>query len=103
MNETLRGKARTFPMTLCEELSNLLCIGTKAAESVLKELGMEPGIHFPQGMKKINKERIAKANFRHKEHRNEEKFSVATKRQRMTSWLNISARCLLSLYKLLLI
>ena len=24
MNETLRGKARKFPMILCEELSNLL-------------------------------------------------------------------------------
>ena len=42
-------------------------IGTKAAENVLKELGIEPGIHFLEGMKKINKERIAKANFRNKE------------------------------------
>ena len=41
-------------------------IGTKAAENVLKELGMEPGRFFLAGMKKINKERIAKANFRNK-------------------------------------
>ena len=67
-------------------------IGSKAAENILQELGMEPGRFFLAGMKKIDKERIAKGKFSKKEEASEEKSSVVTKRQMMTSWLKRMAQ-----------
>ena len=42
-------------------------IGSKAAVSIMDELGMVPGKYFLEGMKEIDKKRIAKGNFKNKE------------------------------------
>lgn len=42
-------------------------IGAEAAVNILKELNLEPGEYFLQGMTKINKERVAKAYFKARE------------------------------------
>ena len=42
-------------------------IGAEAAVNIFKELNLEPGEYFLQGVGKINKERIAKAEFKGKE------------------------------------
>jgi hypothetical protein len=41
-------------------------IGSQASAKILKELDMVPGTYFEVGMKKTNKERIAKANHKNK-------------------------------------
>ena len=43
-----------------------LNIGSKAAISIMNELGMVPGQYFLEGMKESDKERMAKGNFKSK-------------------------------------
>ena len=42
-------------------------IGAEAAVNIFKEVNLDPGEYFLKGMRKINKERIAKADFKGKE------------------------------------
>ena len=42
-------------------------IGAEAAVSIFKELNLDPGKYFLKGMRKINNEQIAKADFKAKE------------------------------------
>ena len=42
-------------------------IGAEAAVEIFKEVNLDPGEYFLTGMRKINKERIAKADFKGKE------------------------------------
>ena len=42
-------------------------IGAEAAVNMFKEVNLDPGEYFLKGMRKINKERIAKADFKEKE------------------------------------
>ena len=39
-------------------------IGAEAAVEIFKEVNLDPGEYFLTGMRKINKERIAKADFK---------------------------------------
>ena len=38
-------------------------VGAEAAVNIFKEVNLKPGEYFLQGMRKINKERVAKADF----------------------------------------
>jgi hypothetical protein len=41
-------------------------IGSKTSVQILKELGMVPGLYFEEGIKKADKQRVAKANHKNK-------------------------------------
>ena len=38
-------------------------VGAEAAVNIFKKVNLKPGEYFLQGMRKINKERVAKADF----------------------------------------